>query len=152
MRAQYAARRGTRRRVDPSRQIAIEALEPRTLLSAMPATPLLIELKSASLPDLAVEVASHGAALQPTGLPGVFQATGDGAALGAVARQLAGVAGLGYVEPVHYFHADAISSDPKLVDGTMWGLTGAQGIQAQTAWNVTTGSTKVIVADIDTGI
>ena len=81
----------------------------------------------------------------------MFQATGDGAALGTVARQLAGVPGLGYIEPIQYFHAGAISSDPKLVDGTMWGLTG-KGIQAQTAWNVTTGATKVIVADIDTGM
>ena len=34
----------------------------------------------------------------------------------------------------------------------MWGLNGQYGIKAPAAWDVTTGSTRVTVADIDTGI
>ena len=37
-------------------------------------------------------------------------------------------------------------------NNSMWGLNGQYGIKAPAAWDVTTGSTLVTVADIDTGI
>jgi subtilisin family serine protease len=127
-------------------------LEVRALLSAVPATPLLIQLKSAPVADVSRMVAADGASLQPTGLPGVYQASGGAAALGTVASQLAFDPGIGYVEPVQTLHVDATPNDQAFVNGSLWGLNGANGINAPIAWNITTGSTKVTVADIDTGI
>ena len=47
--------------------------------------------------------------------------------------------------------ADA-PNDPDYVNGTEWQLNGTWGINVPGAWNVTTGSAQVIVADTDTGI
>jgi subtilisin family serine protease len=63
-----------------------------------------------------------------------------------------------YVEPNYAITADALPNDPRF--GELWGLknTGQTGgtadkdIFAEAAWNVTTGSSDVIVAVIDTGI
>ena len=45
-----------------------------------------------------------------------------------------------------------VPNNPDYTNGDQWGLNGTWGINAPTAWNTTTGSDKVIVADIDTGI
>ena len=39
-----------------------------------------------------------------------------------------------------------------LPNGDQWQLNGTWGVNAPAAWNVTTGSNQVIVADIDTGL
>ncbi|MEI2723834.1 MAG: hypothetical protein V9H26_09930 [Verrucomicrobiota bacterium] len=65
-----------------------------------------------------------------------------------------------YVEPDYLVEANALPTDQAFVDGSLWGLrnTGQNGgvagadIAATTAWDLTTGSTNVIVAVIDTGI
>ena len=65
-----------------------------------------------------------------------------------------------YVEPDYIVHATVAPTDSKFVDGTLWGLRnygqsgGKSGtdIAATNAWNLTTGSTNVIVAVIDSGI
>lgn len=65
-----------------------------------------------------------------------------------------------YVEPDYYVSMDLTPTDQAFVDGTLWGLrnTGQSGgqagadISATSAWDLTTGSTNVIVAVIDTGI
>ncbi|MCC6821881.1 MAG: S8 family serine peptidase, partial [Verrucomicrobia subdivision 3 bacterium] len=65
-----------------------------------------------------------------------------------------------YVEPDYLVEANALPTDQAFVDGSLWGLrnTGQDGgvagadIAATTAWDLTTGSTNVIVAVIDTGI
>ena len=51
------------------------------------------------------------------------------------------------VEPNYLLHADAIPNDP--LYGELWGM---ERINAPAAWDVTTGSTNVVVAVIDTGI
>ena len=43
-------------------------------------------------------------------------------------------------------------NDPDYTNGDEWQLNGTWGINAPGAWNVTTGSDQVIVADTDTGI
>lgn len=43
-------------------------------------------------------------------------------------------------------------TDPFFQTGDMWGLSGAYGIGGPTAWAVTTGSSGVVVAVLDTGI
>ena len=82
-------------------------------------------------------------------------------------RQLAGrMQALGrsgifeYVEPDYQVTVNALPNDAKVLDGTLWGLrnTGTNGgiagvdIGAERAWDLTTGSTNVIVGVIDTGI
>ena len=65
-----------------------------------------------------------------------------------------------YVEPDYAVTNLATPTDSAFVDGTLWGLrnNGQNGglpgadIGAVQAWNITTGSTNVIVAVIDTGI
>lgn len=65
-----------------------------------------------------------------------------------------------YVEPDYIVNIKAIPGDAAFSDGTLWGLrnTGQNGgmpgadIGAVNAWNITTGSSDVIVAVIDTGI
>ncbi len=65
-----------------------------------------------------------------------------------------------YVEPDYIVHADRSPSDARFIDGTLWGLNnlGQQGgvsgadIQAVNAWDLSIGSTNIIVAVIDTGV
>jgi len=65
-----------------------------------------------------------------------------------------------YVEPDYLVEASLVPTDQAFVDGSLWGLenTGQNGglagadIAAPAAWDLTTGSTNVIVAVIDTGI
>lgn len=65
-----------------------------------------------------------------------------------------------YVEPDYQVRANLEPTDASFVDGTLWGLRnlgingGVAGadISATNAWNITTGSTNVVVAIIDTGI
>ena len=65
-----------------------------------------------------------------------------------------------YVEPDYLVQADVVPNDQAFTDGTLWGLRnqgqngGVAGadIAAPQAWDLTTGSTNVIVAVIDTGI
>jgi subtilisin family serine protease len=65
-----------------------------------------------------------------------------------------------YVEPDYEVHTTLAPTDQRFVDGTLWGLRnygqsgGVAGadISATNAWDLTTGSTNVIVGVIDTGI
>ena len=65
-----------------------------------------------------------------------------------------------YVEPDYVVKASLTPNDSAFVNGTLWGLRnngqlgGRPGadINAVSAWDITTGSTNVIVAVIDTGI
>ena len=65
-----------------------------------------------------------------------------------------------YVEPDYLVQAELVPNDQPFVDGTLWGLRNQEqngvlagaDIAAPAAWDLTTGSTNVIVAVIDTGI
>ncbi len=65
-----------------------------------------------------------------------------------------------YVEPDYYVHLLLTPTDAAFLDGRLWGLRnlGQDGglpgadIAAPAAWDITTGSTNVVVAVIDTGI
>jgi subtilisin family serine protease len=54
-----------------------------------------------------------------------------------------------YVEPDYVVKGSLVPSDSAFNDGTLWGLS---SIDAERAWDITTGSTNVIVAVIDTGV
>ena len=57
-----------------------------------------------------------------------------------------------YAEPNYVYQASAIPNDPRF--GELWGLdqAGDHDIDAPEAWNVTTGSSGVKVAVVDTGV
>lgn len=75
-------------------------------------------------------------------------------------QQLQATGMFDYVEPDYLHFADAVPSDLAFSNGTLWGLRnqgqngGVSGadIDAVRAWDITTGSSDVIVAVIDTGI
>ncbi|MCL3837658.1 S8 family serine peptidase [Aeromicrobium duanguangcaii] len=46
----------------------------------------------------------------------------------------------------------ATANDPRFRDGSLWNLTGAWGVEAPQAWDITTGSGNVRVAVVDTGL
>jgi len=54
---------------------------------------------------------------------------------------------LAYVEPDYFSYINAVPNDPRW--GSLWGMV---KINATGAWDITTGSTNVVVAVIDTGI
>jgi subtilisin family serine protease len=69
-------------------------------------------------------------------------------------------ASVAYAEPDYIVHAEVVSNDPLYTTGRMWGMEGDQstpanayGSQAAEAWAAGyTGSTKVAVGVVDTGI
>lgn len=75
-------------------------------------------------------------------------------------RALMATGAFKYVEPDYELTTTLTPSDARFTDGTLWGLknTGSSGgvvgadINAEAAWNITTGSPSVIVAVIDSGI
>jgi thermitase len=54
-----------------------------------------------------------------------------------------------YAQPNFYYHLLAVPNDPQFVSSGMYGLT---KIAAPSAWDLTTGSSSTVVADIDTGM
>lgn len=57
--------------------------------------------------------------------------------------------GIEYAQPNFYYHLLLTPNDPQFTSGGMYGLT---AIHAPQAWDLTTGSSAVVVADIDTGM
>jgi subtilisin family serine protease len=57
--------------------------------------------------------------------------------------------GVEYVQPNFYYHTLATPNDPMFTNTGMYGLT---KISAPQAWDLSTGSSNVVVADIDTGL
>lgn len=65
-----------------------------------------------------------------------------------------------YVEPDYIYRLALQPNDSRFQDGTLWGLRNDGGsggvagadINAEQAWDITTGSTNVIVAVVDTGV
>ncbi|WP_210420298.1 S8 family serine peptidase [Aquisphaera giovannonii] len=113
--------------------------------------PLLVKLDTLSPASLTAWLADKGVEVSSTGLPQVMAVSGPDSTLTGMASWLGGTSGLGYVERESTLTIDQASNDPSYMSGSMWGLSGAKGINAASAWDVTTGSTSVVVADIDTG-
>ena len=57
--------------------------------------------------------------------------------------------GVEFAQPNYYYHLLATPNDPQFTAAGMYGLT---KISAPTAWDLSTGSSAVVVADIDTGM
>jgi len=58
--------------------------------------------------------------------------------------------GVDYATPNYILQLDVVPDDPYY--GSQWALRGTQGIQAEQAWDITTGSQNIRVGVIDTGI
>ena len=66
-----------------------------------------------------------------------------------VLKRLARIPGVEAVQPNYYYELQAAPNDPRFEDAGMYGLT---KISAPQAWDITTGSPSVVVANIDTGV
>ncbi|TSA41899.1 MAG: hypothetical protein D4R57_00090, partial [Verrucomicrobiales bacterium] len=100
--------------------------------------------------------------LEAQGLPSA-QAAAPAARANALAARIQALRDSGqfeYVEPDYTVYANVQPTDSFFQDGTLWGLRNLGGsggvigadINAEAAWNITTGSTNVVVAVIDTGV
>ena len=69
-----------------------------------------------------------------------------------LAAELSANPAVEYAEPVQTVTDLTVPNDPDYTMGDEWQLNGTWGINVPGAWNVTTGSDQVIVADTDTGI
>ncbi len=63
--------------------------------------------------------------------------------------QYVSLQGIEYAQPNYYYHLLATPNDPQFTSTGMYGLT---KIGAPQAWDLSTGSSDVVVADIDTGM
>jgi subtilisin family serine protease len=100
--------------------------------------------------------------LEANGIPAADQATASVRANALTARiqALRNTGLFEYVEPDYTVYALAQPDDSRFQDGTLWGLRNLGGsggvigadINAVQAWDITTGSTNVVVAVIDTGV
>jgi serine protease len=68
----------------------------------------------------------------------------------AIADRLAQLPEIEYAEPDRILQPLLTPNDPQY--GSQWHYSGAYGIDAPAAWDITTGSTNIVVAVIDTGI
>lgn len=72
---------------------------------------------------------------------------------GQAKREIEGDSAVEFAEPNWIYSHYADASDPKYLDGSLWGLNGTYGSQAAKAWAAGyTGSTGVVVGVIDEGI
>ncbi len=151
-----------RRRAFRGLRPRLDALETRQLLSSsavngptMPMETLNLQLSSAAgatLAHLMPLITAAGATVQATTISGLYEVQGPSADMGTLAQQLAASSTVQYAEPVQTLHVATVPNDPDFTNGSQWGLNGTWGINAPAAWNTTTGSDKVIVADVDTGM
>jgi subtilisin family serine protease len=130
----------------------LEALEVRALLTSSPSAPWLIQLDSPTT-SLPLPIAPDlGLSIKATGVPGLVEVSGDPTSAASFAAEVAKLPGVRYVQLEHTVKVQQDPNDTYYQNGNLWGLNGPNGIQAPKAWDVTTGSTAVTIADVDTGI
>ena len=108
-----------------------------------------------SLGPLAGMIAKAGGSVAPTGIPGYYVVQAPAAEIGSLQTQLASIPAVEYAAHRRTVRAGRPTRpiQSKLpTNNSQWFLNGQFGINAPGAWNVTSGSTQVIVADTDTGI
>ena len=69
-----------------------------------------------------------------------------------VIKQLEANEDILYVGPNYYSYPNAVPNDPHYTANRQWHLNGTYGINAPSAWDITTGASSVKVGVIDTGI
>ena len=73
----------------------------------------------------------------------------DGLSVDAAISRYDSLTGVEYAQPNYYYHLLATPNDPQFTSSGMYGLS---KISAPAAWDLSTGSQSVVVADIDTGM
>jgi len=150
-----APKRRVRKACDGARgrQLVFEVMECRALLSTIPGTMLVqVTQNPGPAPALTLSAADDGVTLQVTTVKGWVQARGTPASVAAFAAAVGSMPDVASVTPEVSESTQQTPNDPSFTNGALYGLNGANGINAPAAWNVTTGSGAVVVADIDTGI
>ncbi|CAN5383753.1 hypothetical protein BH10PLA2_BH10PLA2_02320 [soil metagenome] len=145
--------------------LGIESLEERQLLSATPysyaSTDILIQLRSGAATPSAAQILP-GTIIGPeiALVPGLHQVMlGQGVSVDQALAAYRSNPAVQYAEGNSVVHRTAVPNDPYYTQ-VQWALnnTGQNGgtigadINAQAAWNVTSGSRSVIVATLDSGI
>jgi subtilisin family serine protease len=116
---------------------------------------LLVQIASVlpgAIERLQPAAAAEGATVTATEIPGLYALQADRSSLLRLVDRFASVPYVQYAEPERTEQMALTPNDPKFTDGTLYGLNGTNGIGAPAAWNQTTGSPYVTVANIDTGI
>lgn len=122
------------------------------------ATKSQLVFESTLVPGLVILDTAPGRAAGPSAVP---QPTGDRTpALLKALKDLEATGWVEFVEPDYFVKLAGSPTEPGLGSGLLWGLrnTGAEGglagvdIGADAAWQMTTGSSNVVVAVIDSGI
>ena len=115
---------------------------------------LLVKLKGQDAltnPAMAQMMDCFGLRLSDQVMPGWYRlSTRDAGSLDINAAS-AGLLSTGLVtsaQPNHLYYADVTPNDQEYVAGQQWSLT---QIQAEKAWDVTTGSSSIVIAILDTG-
>ena len=84
-------------------------------------------------------------------VPGVYKlsaADANSLDVNAAVTALKSTGLVAYAQPNNVYYADQTPNDPQYAAGQQWSLT---QIQAEQAWDITTGSTNIVVAILDTG-
>ncbi len=97
-------------------------------------------------------ITADGATVTTTTIPGLYVVQTPDQSMGQLEADLSSNPAVAYAAPVQTFQIQTAPNDPDYQNGDQWQLNGAWGVNAQAAWNVTTGSDQVIVADVDTGL
>ena len=142
--------------------LRLEALEDRTLLSAAAYDPtqILVQFRPAAASGPAPVLNIPGAVLGPqlNSVPGLYEVRLAGLSVPAALALFQADPQVLSAQPDYYATVSGTPNDPQFPN--QWGLqnTGQNGgtagvdVKAIQAWNVTTGSPGVTVAEIDTGI
>lgn len=142
--------------VDPTRILVKykDGVQIQSQASVLSQANVSVRRRLQSVPNLAI--------LEVGGLPSVQAASASqrAAILSARIQALRDSGQFEYVEPDYIVTGNLQPSDARFQDGTLWGLRnlgGAGGvsgadINAEAAWNISTGSTNVVVAVIDSGV
>ena len=83
-------------------------------------------------------------------IPGVEVLDVPSGDIEAAAAAVAAMPGVAWAEPNYAYRLQAIPNDPKLSD--LWALEDGPGIDALSAWSVTSGSPDVVIAVVDSGM
>ena len=108
--------------------------------------------KSLGDPALAGVLMRYGLSASQEILPGVYRLSaqaGNVLDIRASAAALIATGAVEYAQPNRVYSAARTPDDEQYVAGQQWSLT---QIKAEQAWDITTGSTDVIIAILDTGV
>jgi subtilisin family serine protease len=143
-------------------RLSLDQLETRQMLTAGPFVGPVSDLQTLNLQlqpgsagswaQVTPLLTAAGAVAHATTVPGLYEVQVPSPNLAALAQQLAANPAVQFANPTQTMQIATVPNDPNYTAGNQWGLNSTWGINAPAAWNTTTGSPQVVVADVDTGI